>query len=56
MKARAMRIPAVATSRLSKAAERVVRLYEAWGRPEHAAEWKRKLGLADMPDDVFAFP
>ena len=31
MKARAMRIPAPATPRLPQAAERVVRLYEAWG-------------------------
>jgi hypothetical protein len=56
MKARAMKIPALATLRLSRAAERVVRLYEAWGRPGKAAEWRRKLFLADLPADVFARP
>ena len=35
---------------------RVIRLYEAWGRPDKAAEWKVKLGLADLPADVFAPP
>jgi hypothetical protein len=43
-----------ARPRLTEAAARVVRLYEAWGRPAQAAEWKVKLGLADLPDDVFA--
>ena len=36
--------------------ERVVRLYKAWGRPDQAAEWAAKLGLADLPEDVFARP
>jgi hypothetical protein len=31
-------------------------LYEAWGRPEQARAWKARLGLADLPDDVFARP
>jgi FtsP/CotA-like multicopper oxidase with cupredoxin domain len=30
--------------------------YEAWGKPGKAAEWKAKLGLADLPADVFARP
>jgi hypothetical protein len=34
----------------------VVRLYEAWGEFEQAKEWKSKLGLADLPADVFAPP
>jgi hypothetical protein len=39
---------------LAEAAERIVRLYEAWDKPDAAAAWKRKLGLADLPDEVFA--
>jgi serine/threonine protein kinase len=54
MKARAAKIPAQAKPRLAEAAERVVRLYEAWGKPSHAAAWKDKLGLADLPAEVFA--
>jgi hypothetical protein len=34
----------------------VIQLYEAWGRPEKAAAWKAKLGLAGLPADVFAGP
>ena len=56
MKARAAKIPAPAKPPCPEAAERVVRLYEAWGRPEQAAAWKAKLGLADLPADVFARP
>jgi tetratricopeptide (TPR) repeat protein/tRNA A-37 threonylcarbamoyl transferase component Bud32 len=54
MKARAARLPAVDRPRLLEAAVRVIRLYEAWGKPEQAAVWKRKLGLADLPVEVFA--
>ena len=56
MKAREATIPAIAKHRLFEAAERVVRLYEAWGKPEAAAGWKARLGLADLPTDVFARP
>jgi tetratricopeptide (TPR) repeat protein/tRNA A-37 threonylcarbamoyl transferase component Bud32 len=56
MKARAAKIPAPYKRRLASAAERVVRLFEAWGKPEQAAAWKKKLGLADLPADVFARP
>jgi hypothetical protein len=57
MKARASRISARGKfSTLPAAAERVVRLYEAWGKPAQAAVWKAKLGLADLPADVFARP
>jgi tetratricopeptide (TPR) repeat protein len=41
---------------LREAAERVVHLYEAWGKPEQAAAWKAKLGMLDLPADVFAGP
>ena len=56
MKAREAKIPAPGKPRLAEAAVRVVRLYEAWGKPEQAAAWKAKLGLTDLPADVFARP
>jgi serine/threonine protein kinase/tetratricopeptide (TPR) repeat protein len=56
MKAREARIWVPDRRRLSEGAERVIRLYEAWGRPGQATEWKRKLGLADLPAEVFARP
>jgi non-specific serine/threonine protein kinase/serine/threonine-protein kinase len=46
----------VSQSRVRKAAERLVQLYEAWGQSEKAAAWKAKLGLTDLPVDVFARP
>jgi hypothetical protein len=42
--------------RLPEAAERILRLYEAWGKPEKALEWRSKVGVADLPADVFARP
>jgi hypothetical protein len=56
MKARESRIPVPERSRLREAAERVVHLYEGWGRPEEAAAWKARLGMPDLPADVFAPP
>jgi hypothetical protein len=56
MRARAARIPVPKRSRLLEAAERVVRLYEEWSKPEQAATWKTKLGMPDLPADVFARP
>ena len=56
MKSREAMIPAEAKSHLAKAAERVVRLYENWGKAGQAKAWREKLGLADLPDDVFAWP
>jgi eukaryotic-like serine/threonine-protein kinase len=56
MKAREDKIPAFSKPYLALAAERVLRLYEAWSKPEQAAAWKIKLGLADLPADVFARP
>jgi tetratricopeptide (TPR) repeat protein len=56
MMARESRIAVPDRSRLREAAERVVQLYEAWGRPDQAAAWKAKLGLTDLPADVFARP
>jgi hypothetical protein len=56
MKARQATIPPPAKARLAEARDRVVGLYEAWGKPGEAAAWKAKLGLADLPADVFARP
>jgi hypothetical protein len=56
LKARAGRIRATAGPRVLEAAERVVRLYESWGRPEKSAEWKKRLGLEDLPAEVFTRP
>jgi hypothetical protein len=54
MKAREPRIAVPDRFRLREAAERVVRLYEAWNQPDRAAAWKARLGLTDLPADVFA--
>jgi tetratricopeptide (TPR) repeat protein len=56
MKAREARLPVEIKHLLTEAGERIVRLYEAWGRPAEAAAWRNRLGLADLPDDVFARP
>jgi hypothetical protein len=56
MKAREGKIAPAGRPRLAAAARRVVELYEAWGKPEKAAEWRAKLGLADLPGDVYARP
>jgi eukaryotic-like serine/threonine-protein kinase len=56
MKTHEARIPAHQRFRLREAAERVVHLYEAWDKTDQAATWKAKLGMADMPADVFARP
>ena len=56
MKAREARLPSAARPRLAEAAGRVVSLYEGWGKVDRASAWKEKLGLADLPADVFARP
>jgi hypothetical protein len=56
MMVRRARIPAFSKPRLPEAAEGIVRLYQAWGKPDKAAEWKSQLELADLPGDVFARP
>ena len=56
MKAREARIAVPARSRIREAGTRVVHLYEGWGQPGKAAAWKVKLGIADLPADVFSRP
>jgi tetratricopeptide (TPR) repeat protein len=43
LKAKTQKIPPPARARLPEAAERLVRLYEAWGKPTEAARWKKEL-------------
>jgi hypothetical protein len=43
MKAREARIPRPSKPSFTEAAERVVRLYEEWGKKEKAAEWRTRL-------------
>ncbi len=54
MKAREGKIPPVGKPRLGEAAARLVKLYEAWGKPEKAALWRERLGLElQFPTNVF---
>jgi tetratricopeptide (TPR) repeat protein len=53
-KAREAQIAVSDRSRLREAAERVVHLYDGWGRSEQAAAWKARVGMPDLPVDVFA--
>ena len=53
LNARKRKIHSPFEPRLGEAAARVVRLYEIWGKPDQARMWKNKLGLADLPADVF---
>jgi tetratricopeptide (TPR) repeat protein len=46
MKQREAKIPAPLKHHLTEAGERVVRLYEAWGKPDKAAEWRHNLTAA----------
>jgi eukaryotic-like serine/threonine-protein kinase len=43
MMARATKIPAPSKKLLSAAAAQIVPFYEAWGKPDKAAEWRKKL-------------
>jgi PHD/YefM family antitoxin component YafN of YafNO toxin-antitoxin module len=52
MKARKAKIPL--NFNLNEAGERIVQLYRAWGKPEKATEWAARLGLAELPADIFA--
>jgi hypothetical protein len=54
MKAVEAKIPASSQNHLASASKRIVPFYEAWGKPEKAAEWRTKLApkppaLKDRP-------
>jgi hypothetical protein len=55
MKAREATILAAGKPRLSEAGERLVKLYDAWRKPEKAAAWRNKLGVKfpELPSNVF---
>jgi serine/threonine protein kinase/tetratricopeptide (TPR) repeat protein len=56
MKTREPKIPQDGRRLTLEAAKRVVRLYEAWGKPDQAKGWALRLGLADLPAEVFNGP
>jgi hypothetical protein len=43
---------------MAAAAGRIVKLYEAWGKPEKATAWRRQLEplTPELPADAFAPP
>jgi hypothetical protein len=56
MRTRDENIPTRVEGYLTPFVKEIVQLYEARGKPEKAAEWNAKLGLTDLPADVFARP
>ena len=52
LKAREARIPVPAKIRLTEAIDRLVQLYEAWGKPEQAAQWREKRCAFQVADEV----
>jgi hypothetical protein len=56
MLAREAKIPAPSRKRVVEAGVRIIRLYEAWNKPDQAEAWKARLGLRDLPAEVFALP
>jgi tetratricopeptide (TPR) repeat protein/tRNA A-37 threonylcarbamoyl transferase component Bud32 len=49
LEARARTVPPQAQHSLTEALERLVQLYDAWGKPEQAAAWRQKLEQARTP-------
>jgi tetratricopeptide (TPR) repeat protein len=49
LKRREAKVPANARKCLPQALERLVRLYDAWGKSERAAAWRGQLGRANPP-------
>ena len=49
-------VPAGSRIIISEAAERIVDLYDSWGKREVASQWRTKLGLGNLPRNVFAQP
>jgi hypothetical protein len=49
LKARAHTIPPQGQRFLTEALERLVRLYDAWGQPEQAQQWRHQLEQAKAP-------
>jgi hypothetical protein len=55
-KAREAKIPVPGRAKLTEAGARIIELYDVWNKPEKVAQWKAKLGMVDLPADVFAAP
>jgi eukaryotic-like serine/threonine-protein kinase len=53
MKAGESRIKVPERTLLREAAERAVRLYQEWNKPDQASAWKAKVAMPDLPADVF---
>jgi tetratricopeptide (TPR) repeat protein len=49
MKQRADKIPVAGAVRLTEALERLVQLYDAWGKVDQANEWRKKLSHETRP-------
>jgi tetratricopeptide (TPR) repeat protein len=56
MKQREQTMPPDRNTTLREPIERLVQLYEALGEPGKAAVWRPRLGLTDLPADVFVRP
>jgi hypothetical protein len=56
MKEREAKIPAPFKHYLTEAGERVVRLYEDWGKPEEAAKWRAELARKPPAENNEAKP
>ena len=56
LKAREAPIAPSPSDHLAAARDRILALYELWGKPDQAAAWKSRLGVDDLPADVFARP
>lgn len=52
LKAREAKIPAAFLQNLTRASERVVKLYDDWGKPDKAAEWHAKLAKTESRPDI----
>jgi hypothetical protein len=52
MKQRQKSIPKASQVRLSESAERLVQLYDAWGKKDEAAKWRKELEAGRLPGTV----
>jgi eukaryotic-like serine/threonine-protein kinase len=53
MKTQEAKIPVPSRRKLTDAGTRIIELYDSWDKPENAAAWKARVGLADLPAEVF---
>ena len=51
IKEREATLPADSKTRLTEALERIVQLYDAWGKPDQAENWRAKLPATTIPPD-----